>query len=240
MENIEKIERYLKGELSSSEKMEFEKRLASDKTLAEELAAFRQDELIIKSAVKRQLKVTAENALRNRKEKSVNRIIMMRKIAVAAGFALIVAIGIWWLNGTSGQDSTEQLVVQYFEMPIPPSVRDGNANVDEKWRQGVTYFKENKFENAIPVFKELILDENFDQRENAKLLLGSSLLATGKFDEAIIVFSEISDASSFKQDAEWYTAIALFKAGNISASKLAFEKIAAQKKHYKKRKLWRF
>ena len=230
MNQYDNIEKYALGELSPEEKNVFEKQLSTDKKLVEELAAYRKNELAIKAAARKQLRKTAGTAYA--KINQNNRVVIMRRLAVAAGFLIMVAAGVWWMN--QNNDSSEELYAQYFEMPAPPSVRNGNATLNPKWELSINIYGEGRYEFAIPIFQELLVDENFNQKETVKLLLGTSLLYEGEFDEAIKIFNQINEKSTFRQDAEWYTALVYLKSGNRNEAKNLFENISNQKRHYKK------
>ncbi len=233
MENYDKLEQYILGELSADERIFFEKELSTNKSLAEELATHRKNEIVIKAAARHQLRKAVGSAYEGTAMRQHRRITMMRRLAVAAGFALFVTAGFWWLNNGPGKNSPDQLFAQYFEMPTAPAVRNGDLVIPQNWRQALDFYVKQDFQSAIPILQEFSNDENFEQKEIAKLLLGASLLSSGNAQAAIPVFEKISRSSSFYADAEWYRALALFKSGKRMEAKAAFEAIAGEKRHFK-------
>jgi outer membrane PBP1 activator LpoA protein len=234
MEHQEKIEKYIQGKLTPDQQLAFEKELASDSQLAELLADYRKSEMAIKAAARQQLREAVQTAYDNEDKHLHRRMIMRRSIAIAAGFALLLAAGFWLLNSDAGKNNTEELFAQYFEMPASPSVRGGNGQTNTKWQQAVDFYEKQEFQSAIPLFQELLLDGAFDQKESVKLLLGAALLSEDQPNEALEIFDQISPESSFNEDAEWYRVLALLKANRLEETKKALKNIIQQKNHFKK------
>lgn len=230
MEHYDKVEKYARGKLSSEEKAVFEKRLETDEKLMEELTAYRKNELVIKAAARQKIRQEVSTAY---VEKNKNyRIFTMHRMAIAASFLILLAAGLWWSN--QNNKTPDKLYSEYFEIPAPPSVRNGNTAVNPKWKTAIDAYAENHFSTAIPIFEELLLDEDFNQKGTIKLLLGASFLKEEKYEEALYILNQINPSSTFIQDAEWYRALALLKMGNKKDAKKAFEHIVKQKRHFKK------
>lgn len=235
MTHEENIEKYVRGELSPEEKNAFEKKLATDEKSVEELAVHRKNMLAIKAAVRQKLRGEVGAAYSAINQKTGRRILFRRVMAVAAGIVMLIAAGIIWMNGSSGKIAPGALYAKHFEMPAAPSVRNGMQQVNPKWQNAVDFFAGGKYKSAIPLLQELLTDESFGQRETAKLLLGTCLLSEGDTNGAIEILDQITPESTYQQDAEWYHALALLKGGNLGEAKQAFEKIAAQERHFKKK-----
>lgn len=241
MKDEQNVEKYVRGELSAEEKKAFENKLKNDPALAQELASFRKDELIIKSAARKKIRDDAQIAFEKSNKKSGKRVVMLRRIAVAAGFLLIIVGGLWWMNSPTNVSSPDQLYAQHFTLPPSPALRSGgDAATDQKWEQAISFYSENNLTAAIPVFRELLTDEFFTKKETAKLLLATSLMAKENYGKALEVLKGINPESSYKEDAEWYQALALFKLGKTDEAKNAFYEIASKSKHYKKEEAGEF
>lgn len=234
MEHQEKIEKYIQGKLTTDQLLAFEKELAADSQLASLLADHRKSEIAIKAAARQQLREASQTAYDNLSKLQHQRVLMMRRLAIAASFTLLLAAGFWWLNSGAGKNTPEELFAQYFEMPAAPSVRNGNEQTNTKWQRAVDFYAKQEFQSAIPLFQELLLDGSFDQKESVKLLLAASLISENQPTEALEIIDEINTDSSFKEDAEWYRALAFMKDNKIEEAKKALENIANKKHHFKK------
>ncbi len=233
MNHYDKIEQYFQGQLSPTERLAFEQELANDRQLSEALASYRTSELAIKAAARQQLRSKAAEAFANQ-TRPAGRTVLFQRLAVAAGVALLLAAGFWWINADGGQPSSEQLFAQYYELPPPPTVRSGLLLSGSPWEDAIEAYSKQDYQTAIPRFRELISVPDFQLKETARLLLGLSLLSSGAAEESVSVFGEISTTSSLRQDAEWYGALALLKVGKAAQAKAAFEQIATQERHFKK------
>jgi hypothetical protein len=234
MEHHDKIEQYVQGQLSPTERLAFERELASNRQLSEALAAYRKSELVIKAAARQQLRSKAAEAFANQ-ARPAGRTVLLQRLAVAASVALLLAAGLWWMKADGGQPSSEQLFAQYYELPPPPTVRSGLLLSGSPWEDAIEAYSKQDYQTAIPRFRELISDPDFQLKETARLLLGLSLLSSGAAEESVAVFGEISTSSSLRQDAEWYGALALLKIGKAAQAKVAFEQIATKERHFKKK-----
>ena len=234
MEEYDQIEKYIKAELSEAEKIAFEKRLAFDSSLAEKLAAYRKDEILIKAAAREKLRKNAQDAYDNNERTKHNRPIIYQRLSVAASILILIIGGFWYFN-RSIPISSEELFTQYFEMPSAPSVRNGNLDSLQLWAVSLSNYRSGNYENAIESLRELMTDSSFIQIESAKLLLGASHLSIGDNERAIEVFRSINPNSSLKQDADWYSSLALLKSGKIEEAKKLFTDLTNQAKFFKKK-----
>ena len=233
MEQFEKIEQYALGKLTAEERIAFEEKIATDPAMADALSNFRKSQMAIKAAARHQLREKTAKAYSSQVSATNRKYVLIQRIAVAAGFLLLLAAGFWYYNQDGNAMEPDILFVQNFEMPAAPAVRSYNNPQDGKWEQTLQFYGANNFDEAIPLLSELLEDETFDQKETAKLLWGASLLATHQADKALFILDQINDAKCYKQEKEWYRALAFLLLNKLDAAKSALEQIAGQKNHYK-------
>ena len=122
MENFDKINNYLKGEMPDKERTDFEKEVASNEDLAREIATQKFEEYFFEFAAKEDIsqqikKVQAEIPFPTNKEKSgifaINK--WWVQAAIAASFLLLLVTYLYQKE----QYSTENILCLLYTSPSP-------------------------------------------------------------------------------------------------------------------------
>ncbi len=115
----DKIEDYLRKQLSPEETTRFEADLAADPALQEQVNLHRLEremrERMIRDQVRNQVREWRENQPPPQKKRPWEKWLW----PLLAFVALIVAVGIWWLLSQSGQEGNRQVPVPHSPLQIP-------------------------------------------------------------------------------------------------------------------------
>ena len=160
-------------------------------------------------------------------------------MAVAA--ILVVILGVSLFFNLSGSMTTAEVYDRYYEPYDPPSVlRDNIDEGSENWNKAVEYYYAGNYEDALQYF-EISQNDNvhFTTRE---FYQGMSYLQLEHpdFVDAAYYFNEVRlENSDYKEQANWYYALAILKNGRKIEAKQVFKEIVKNKtyNHRKAKKI---
>lgn len=202
-ERIERIERYLRGDMPEGERLDFERALREDKTLQAELNRIRLLDDALAVAVEDDLRARLET-LKHRAAgpgaSGPKRRMLFTRWAVAASVLVVIGVGLWYLvgGGMSGLDQFRDdhyLAYDYNQIrgdfagrgnfPFELSAEDFNKTEAAAW------------------FSEW-LDEHPDDVE-ARYILAGILRDLDRAEEAKAQLAHIIEANSilWSEKAEW-------------------------------------
>lgn len=230
MENLEKIEKYLKGELDDDDLWEFKKSLHNYPQLALEVEAMRDMDVLQSQSLKIDVmdKLQAIHARKNRAQRFLG---LPVRNAVAAALLILATIGGGLLLTQQGRHN-QQLFEQYYSLESGAfGLRSGNTTLEKSLEQGLQFYELGDYKSAISLF-DLSPDNLM-----ARLYKGISYMELGQFDKASNEFSVIlSDNDNlFLDQARWYLALSCLKTGNIADAKSHLAVIASDRSVYKTR-----
>lgn len=195
----ELIEPYVNGLLSASELAEFEKQLAVDENLREEVDLFKMTEIVIDEAVKNEIAGQIKVMRSNRQIESSKPLVVRRiiySLSVAASIALL--IGFYFFQNP-GVDSVGFAKNQYNNYQPNFSTFRGDNESDRI---------QNLLEEGKGAEVEKILK---DQKPLDQYLLAHAFFLQGKYEEALSSFQSIaSKTDSDANAADFYSALSLF------------------------------
>lgn len=232
MDNREQIEQYIKGELSPAEASQFAQRLTEDATLAKEVADYRSAQLAIAATIREDLRRKTAAAFKQHKE-TTPKLTTVTRYLIAAGIASLLALGTWYFSDTSSPPSSEMLFADNFELPATPALRSTDSVYDSFWSLALSAYRNQEYAQIVTPLNQLLSDSSFLQKDQARLLLGTSLLADGNARAAIPALAAISDISALSQDAQWYLALAHLANKDTAASIAQLALITEDPQHYK-------
>ncbi|MEL6560779.1 MAG: tetratricopeptide repeat protein [Bacteroidota bacterium] len=202
---LEKIERFLRGELNTEEKEAFEKEIASDETLKEEIANFSR---ILKgmeaSSIREEIRSIHERKSTNTNSNS-GRVGLNWFYRIAAAFLVIFSI--WYL--ASQNESNEKLFSTYFSpYPDAVSVRGGD---NQKVSEAMRMYSSGMYREAITSLSQV--PEEARQYADIRFYLALSLLATDQTKQAIELLEQLYQINNnrFLPQIRWYLALAYLK-----------------------------
>lgn len=230
------IERYLSGDLSNSEQVEFERIRLNDKELDRELRF--QEELM--EAIRDEKKMYLRKTLNNIHKKSIKTFTLpavalswkVQSIAATLLVVLMIGGGIL-LNNVFESPTNHELYETYFN---PESsllnVRSASSNYTSV-ELGMKYFEQENYNKAIEVFQ---LDAD---NLMGKLYTAYSLMHLEEFEQAEMEFDAIllDNDNLFIDQAEWNLGLCYMVSGNAEKADELFSKIASGNTVYNKRAL---
>lgn len=229
MKNYNKIDSYLKGKMSDSEKEEFKNKIEATPKLAEEVEWQRlEGEVIDLMAIEDSMQ-TKLDALKNKilteeatnekdKIKSINsgkRLNFYVRMSIAA--SLLVLIGVFFYGKKNYSNQSLLSYGYQLEEPDYSNTRQsgGSSNepkFEERYIDILQLKKSSLAVEAIQYFSSFQNSSN-PLYINAKLNLGHSYILNQNFQKAVETFEEINNSpgvnSRFQQMATFYKAIAL-------------------------------
>ena len=220
-----RISRYLADDLDETKKTTFEARIAADPELATELELRRQEMTFLRTQAtlpdlesrmeelsSQHFKAAEDSAspqvpgeVPDEQGATVRRL-GWKRWAPAVGIAAAVAVVLLLWNPFSSPDGYEQFA-QYDPVYLTEKSSDAIAAA----APAEAAFNEGHYTEAYDQLTTYLAQRPEDTE--ARLALGISALETGRDDEAQTIFTDIASGSSaLNDDAQFYLALAYFKA----------------------------
>lgn len=208
------IEKFINGELYGQELDEFEKKLQSDPSLAEEVKLFKQAKESLSDHFTHQEEESALNASLSEispayfkeKNKQATIIPLIKKYGLAtAGIAAAVAILIIF------NPLQASLYDRFAEFPTAAFIEQGGSEEAELVPAQQAFNRED-YEVARELFQQYLGQENNKDDVEIQLYLGLCHLALEDFTSATEVFQSIhSGSSTYKNEGTWYLAMTFIR-----------------------------
>jgi tetratricopeptide (TPR) repeat protein len=228
--DMEKLEKYLSGELSASETGAISDRLKVDSAMREEIDLLKNlQETIRKEAIRQKVKFLQTQFLKqdpDEEEKAVTiKPTMQWALRIAASF-LIVAIGygVYQFSATNADALYQSNFVPY-QLPIVRGTEETSSLLD-------SLYNAQQYEALVKKAAEATTHPPHDN-----FLVAMSFIQTGDFAkaqatlEALVKSNAESGDRFFEQEAEYYLALAYIQTNHIDNAISLFEKIKQDKKH---------
>lgn len=191
-ERLDRIEKYLQGDMSEAERLDFTNELRDDASLRDEFDKVRLLNDALETAVEDDLRVrlqTLEQHTANRGSSGPGRRFLFTKWAVAASILVVIGVGLWYVfaGGPSGLDqfrSDHYLAYDYNQLrgdyagrddfPFEISAHDFNKKEAATWFS--TWLKEHPDDSEARYILAGIL-RDLDRTEEAKKALAKVIHA---------------------------------------------------------------
>lgn len=215
---IDVFEKYRAGEMNQTEMTEFEERLRKEDDLAASyqhflLAAESAEYLAYKDLKNKLRQANTENSA-----KSPRRTISRWAIAAS----ILILIGLLLFKGW--QYGSPQLIDRYA---LEPRFSNNRSNDVDDWTEVKQMLDQGDY--------AMVLDDLSMHSPNdpfSSLVRGYALLKSDQADEAILVFSELSETTSnYQQQAQFQLALALLQAGETTDAISTLDEIAIHPDH---------
>lgn len=234
-ELFEKIEEYLAGTLSKEKVIAFEKEIAADNKLKQEVETQRDLHRVLKDKDTLKFKERLQEISREIKDEEQSVASNGDSFSywkIAASVVILIGLGtLLWNNYNKADRVTDLYISYYTPYPAEDVTRgDTKSDLDAIMK---SYSKGN-YKEVISKLEELLTISN---KEQLRLYLGNSYLNTGKEKEAILQFKNVSDTSRYYEDAVWYKALTYLKLGDVKKSIPILEEIVSFNGLYKKNAL---
>ncbi len=234
---FEKIEEYLANTLSQEQKVAFEKEIAMDSKLSIEVDKQRDLHRVLSDTstlefkrklqrIHQEIKAEEQQRASDKSLKLTSPIFSYWKIAAT----LIIFLGIGgllWNNFKQSNHIAELYASHYAPYPVEDVTR-GQAKNDLS--TVLQHYENGEYKTVINELEGLAI---LSKKEQLQLYLGNSYLNTGREEEAILQFENVSDTSKYNEDATWYSALTYLKLNKIEKSRSILQEIIEYNGLYK-------
>lgn len=223
-ENQILIERYMNGDMDNCEKTGFEKMLAGDPELQDELTLYKEVcQALDEIAFREKLEITTRDYMENEYPKDEFRRRVFQTIAISG--PVFAACIISWLL-LFNRSTTDGLYDDNFSVyPVFSTVRSA-APAGETFGKAAAAYNTEHYEEAAKHFQQAVIENEKDME--AAFYAGISFMKTRDFNKAGEYFDQvISDNDNrLVQLSCWYRALVYLKQNKINEAKTLLAKIA--------------
>ena len=218
MNSLEYIEDYFKGLLTATQKEEFEQRILSDPSFAEELAFYLNTQALLKDELVTEKKARFKELYRQNEPLSTRQIPVRRLWPyLAAASALVIIIAAWLIFGT--QPGPEKLADRYISgqlqnLPVKMS------SVQDSLQKAIALYNQGQLPEALTRFQQLLQQDS--ARPQAKIYSGIVCLRLQQYDKALDYFQQLeADTTLYSNPALFYQSLTLMKRNHPGDSQKA-------------------
>lgn len=220
-EELEAIERYLRGRMNDSDRADFEERMNKDEQFQKTVAYYAGlMEGIETASLKSRLDdyhaevESVEKTTSSQPADSTKRYPFV-KYLVAASLLFVVGLTAWII--AFQQNSQHQLFVAYFE-PDPGLITPMSSTDQYEFYSGMIDYKRENYRQAIAKWEPLLKENS--RSDTLNYFLGVAELASGSENEAMPYLKNTLETSesAFINEAYFYLGLAYLKDGNIEAA----------------------
>jgi len=214
-EEFESIEQYVLGETSAEQRLAFDNKIATDKSLAAKVTEVKLLLAGIDTAsLKERLNSYHNNIKKNHPQKGSSKIIALNsKLLVAASVALLAAVSVWLY--TLKANKYEKLYAAYYK-PDPGLMSAMGIGDNYLFNKAMLDYKTGNYKKAINEWSKL--KTSTSSNDTLNYFLGAAQQANGNSTAALMLLQSMAadTAKPFYKDACWYTGLALLQQGNIN------------------------
>jgi hypothetical protein len=165
-----------------------------------------------------------QKQLKRIKEHRPTKVVSFGWVKLAAAILIIAVAGAAvWLMLSKGPTDNDLLAQELVE-PYPLMIERGQSDVEA----GYKFYLRGEFKKAAEPFGGTSEDVT------VVFYSGLSNLYAGDYEKAALLLNnDLLKTSRYEQQASWFCALALVKAGKMGEAKAGLEKIAGNSDHYK-------
>lgn len=222
MENFDKIEKYLDGEMPFAQRQQMDAEMEADANFKMEFGKHKMAreamEVMIEDNLRASFDEWDEEGEQSAKVIGINKgakvRTLYRRIAMAASFLLLAMFGLSWM--LSSNYSNENLTAAYYQAPNFSEGRGGN-NAETEMSAGVKAFTAGNYKSAAQLFAAI--PTNSDRYEEAQYSLGHTQLKLKNYSDAILSFKKVTQGNDqdFLMKGEWNLLLAKLAANQQDA-----------------------
>ena len=215
-EELEKIDRYLSGEMDAGEQAAFSAQMESDPVLKAQVAEARLLFLGIKeSALRTELDAFHKELPQKQKTGTTRTMFSNKTWLAAASIILLALVSFLWIYNRDANE--EKLFAKYYEAD-PGLMTTMGVSEDYEFNRGMVDYRSGKYTEAIKRWEPIAAAQPL--RDTLQYFLGVAHLAAGNTASAITYLNKlVLSESAFKEDAYWYLGLAKLKAGEKEEAK---------------------
>lgn len=229
-EKLERIERYLLGEMEGKDLEEFDRALSADQSLANEVELQRAImEAVREEDIGRFQQTLKEiQAEKNQSQSRRRRFSVPRYMAIAASLAVLLLAAYFIYRSLNAPPSSQELFAQYFEIPdaediLPPetSSRGEDSTMadnppEDGWSRAKDLFRTEQYAAALNQLRRVSPPEGPAKTEYY-FQLGILFLINGQPGQALQSWERLEPDDSYT--LKWYKAMAFLWLGQRSEVK---------------------
>ncbi len=215
MDNESLIESYFEGNLTTQEKLLFDKLMQTDQHFAETVSFEEKTKVAITLEARENLKTilrSLENKIENKRSKTW--------LYIAASVIVLLGVSLFFMNQTP---SNEKLFATYFE-PYPNTVAPIVRNSSQKDLKSDAFaaYELGDYQRAAQLFNTLT--EN-SQEDFAPFYHAISLMMLDEIDGATTIFKSNPWNIGYQEKVDWYLSLCHLKQGRIRKAKALLSNI---------------
>lgn len=226
--DLETIENYVTGQLSTDERARFEAALRTDPALADALTFY----MLSKHVAREEAHAIRKAELDALRQKTVPTqpfwSAPMRWVAAAS---IVILLGLGWnfFQSANGPANSELAVAQLTDAYVAQHFTNLSTDMDgassgskalDSLKQGIDLYNKGKLTEADGIFQDVLKRQ--PDLESALTYAGITSLRRGNYDQAITLFRRLSQRTDLVSNSgTFYEALALLKRGQPADMKQA-------------------
>ena len=218
MNSLEYIDDYFKGLLTDAQKEEFEQRIHSDPSFAEELAFYINAQSLLKDELTEEKKDRFKELYRQNKPLTTrtNPVRRLWPYLVAASI-LVVIVAAWLiLSGPTGSDKLADRYIDTQLQNLPVKM----SSVQDSLQKAIALYNQGQLPQALTLFQQLLQQDS--GKVQARTYAGIVYLRLQEYDKALGYFEQLgSDTSLYSNPALFYQSLTLMKRNHPGDSQKA-------------------
>ncbi|NOQ24527.1 MAG: hypothetical protein GQ564_04120 [Bacteroidales bacterium] len=240
--DIEKIEKYIDGELGNEDLFNFKNLLSNnpdikrDYNLGLEInkSILEEDVMALRETLDCLYK---DNFFVKRTSSVFTRTRFL--YSVAASIALLIATG-GLVQRLNNPITDNQAIYEKYYSPYEVSVsyRSGNTEIDRLLFNAFERYEEKNYEQALVFFEEVLQSREEDMATN--LYSGITYMEEEKYQKARTSFNKIilNNNNMFIEQAKWYLALCYLRTEKNDDAQLILSEIIKEESYYKEMAVW--
>lgn len=237
MENLEKMIKYLDGEVIGEERQKLEQEIANDSTAKETIDCINEtgkiiadNELVDFIAKMNQVDAEYKQSLLVKKPANNFRF-LNKKLLMAASIVLLLSIFtvINFIIPPSNNALYDKFYTKYDACVV---TRSGDNTTDEI-TIAIQLYDKGKYSEALEKFNKIIKQDN--KNTAAHFFAGVSYMEIKAYDKAIQSLNTViaQNDTAFLEHAEWYLALCYLKSNHANQAKTLIKQIASSESYYR-------
>jgi tetratricopeptide (TPR) repeat protein len=243
------IEKYLDGTLKGEKLKAFIHQLQHDSELRELVALHREvnesireeDVIRLRNKLEKAYLQFRKSEIRNKEsipgvQVPTNRTALYKRmLLVAAGFALLIILGVLSYGLIHREYTSDKLYSMYYRPYVPDILIRSDTDKADAMGEAILLYDRGSYSTAYNNLLDMIDADS--KNYMARFYLGLSCMEQNKFEEAIIQFDSIlkNCRSTLIYHSQWYLALCYLKTGNTREAKDLLETIASGNTYYRKK-----
>lgn len=239
--DIEKIEKYIDGELGNEDLFNFKNLLSNNPDVKRDYKLILDINKSILEEDVMALRETLDYIYNNSIVKRTSSVFTTARFfySVAASIALLITTGVL-VQKLNNPNTDNQAIYEKYYSPYEVSVayRSGNTEIDRLLFNAFERYEEKDYEQALELFEEVLKSRDEDMAAN--LYSGITYMEEEKYQKAKTSFNKIilNNDNMFIEQAKWYLALCYLKTEKNDDAQVILSKIIKEESYYKEMAAW--